>query len=164
MTWSEYVAFTATTALPVAASVEYLKLGVLEEACEAIAACATMQAALNGRAKRRLRGDPPEVLEKKSQAACAAQQQLIEELGDLSWYVARMAPDSKLTHTFAGTFQDVAASYAEFEYDPTPARALQLLSDMFSMTCISPESVFSANVQKLTARKTAGTIQGEGKR
>ena len=38
MTWQQYVEFTSTTALPIASNPEYLRLGVIEEAYEALEA------------------------------------------------------------------------------------------------------------------------------
>ena len=175
MTWQQYVEFTATTALPVASDPEYLRLGVLEEAHEALAAYHAWQAAVRGREKRVLRGDAPEVLRAKDIAASRACAQLIEELGDLAWYVARMdalgiARDSD------GSGVPMGPCAMEFhkhlrrihDFNLTHGRVLYLGLTMLTLGAeladVELDDIFNANVAKLTARKSAGTIQGEGTR
>lgn len=173
MTWQQYVEFTATTALPVASDPEYLRLGVLEEAYEALEVYSALQAAIHGKQKRVLRGDAHNVLQAKDEAIAIAKRRLVEELGDLAWYVARLY---KTTITEVSLRQISPA--AEI---CTVSRVRELVYDMeskhatiepgWSVLCVSLylagvslETVLDANVAKLTARKLSGTIQGEGER
>lgn len=170
MTWHDYVLFTSTTALPVASDPEYLRLGVLEEAHEALAAYHAWQAAVRGREKRVLRGDAPEVLRAKDIAASRACAQLIEELGDLAWYVARMSAQKLTRHVLpparklGGGISHVATALVEFGDFSNCHTAMTLLVEFLTLSGIHLNTVLDANVAKLTARKSAGTIQGEGTR
>lgn len=163
MQWPEYIKFTATTALPGTDNPEYLRLGILEEAHEALAAYATWQAAIHGRAKRVLRGDPPHVLQAKTDAEIA-RRQLAEELGDLAWYVARLVGYDCLSVLGNRQISDVTIALEQFKSAPYGSRAKTLLCEFLSLAKFDIETVISANVAKLTDRKAAGTIQGEGSR
>ena len=169
MNWPEYVAFTATTALPAAQDPAYLRLGVMEEAFECLAAYANLQAAIHGRVKRTLRGDSEAVLQAKEDAAIKARAQLVEELGDLAWYVARMSALSltrhKLPyhHPLMGLGR-VAYSIVAFEESSECENAMRVLVEFLALTGLDLSTVLSANVAKLTARKSAGTLKGEGTR
>lgn len=167
MQWSEYVTFTATTALPGTDNPEYLRLGVLEEAYEALAAYANLQSALVGRQKRVLRGDAPHVLQAKTDAAEIARRQLVEEIGDLAWYVARIMATEKRHRIPAVTLSHIGTvtrAIRTFAARPCADHAVDLLAEFLDLARIDLDVVLTANVAKLTARKSAGTIQGEGKR
>ena len=165
MTWADYVSWTDTTALPITADPEYIRLGVLEEAHECLIAYSAMQAAIFGHQKRVLRGDPESVLQAKKDAVAKARAQLVEEMGDLAWYVARMGCkrgylnvelDSRLT--------DVSEALWNFVESQDALNAMMLFEEMLSMSGEELDVVLRANVEKLTARKSAGTITGEGSR
>ena len=167
MQWSEYIAFTATTALPGTDSLHYLELGVLEEAHEALAAYCNLQAALVGRQKRVLRGDSAHVLQAKTDAAEIARRQLVEELGDLAWYVGRMMSAEKHPRIPAITLShigSVARAIRTFAARPCADHAADLLAEFLDLARLDLDVVLAANVAKLTARKAAGTIKGEGSR
>lgn len=163
MNWSDYVAFTATTALPGTDDPNYLRLGILEEAHEALAAYATWQAAIHGRAKRVLRGDPPHVLQAKADATEIARRQLVEEIGDLAWYVARLGSDEP-SPVYSANLIDVCMDLLDFADEPSEADAVALLSRLLTLSGVELSTVLDINVAKLTARKSAGTIKGEGSR
>lgn len=167
MKWSEYVEFTAATSLPGTDNPEYLRLGILEEAHEALAAYASLQAAIYGRAKRVLRGDPANVLQAKTDAAVIAYRQLVEELGDLAWYVARMMANGKqycIPAIMSPNIGNVARAIRTFEARPFAEYAADLLAEFLDLALVELNVVLDANVIKLTTRKAAGTIQGEGSR
>lgn len=173
MTWQQYVEFTATTALPVASDPEYLRLGVLEEAYEALEAYSACCAAIHGKQKRILRGDAPNVLQAKDDAIAIAKRRLVEELGDLAWYVARTCAlhtsttyrDELQCSYEENALKDVAFRIGRLSCSPNTALvASLLLSGMVELSGVSLETVLDVNVAKLTARKSAGTIQGEGER
>lgn len=175
MTWQQYVEFTATTALPIASDPDYLRFGVLEEAYEALEAYSACCAAIHGKQKRVLRGDAPNVLQAKDEAIAVAKRRLVEELGDLAWYVARMdalgiARDSD------GSGVPMGPCAMEFhkhlrrihDFNLTHGRVLYLGLTMLTLGAeladVELDDIFNANIAKLTARKSAGTIQGEGTR
>ena len=163
MTWADYVSWTDTTALPVTADPEYIRLGVLEEVHECLAAYANLQAVLYGRQKRVLRGDSEATLQTKDQAATKARAQLVEELGDLAWYVARLGSDEPAP-TYSSHLVDVCMDLSDFAEEPSEADAVSLLSRLLTLAKIDLSTVLAVNVAKLTARKSAGTLKGEGTR
>lgn len=166
MTWHDYVTWTGTTALPIASDPEYLRLGVLEEGYEALEAYSAYCAAFHGRQKRILRGDAP-----KDDAIAIAKRRLVEELGDLAWYVARM-------HSIIGSYPGAYPTACEAQLTLVDQclrnlvnhrgdmlfEAFSLLRYMLGIAEMPLDLVLDANVAKLTARKSAGTIQGEGER
>lgn len=165
MNWPEYVAFTATTALPAAANPEYIRLGVMEEAFECLIAYSSLQAAIFGRQKRVLRGDAESVLQAKEDAIAKARAQFVEELGDLAWYVARMGCKlSYLNEALESRLTDVSEALWNFVESQDALNAKMLFEDMLSMSGENLDVVLRANVEKLTARKSAGTLKGEGNR
>lgn len=165
MTWADYVFWTDTTALPVTADPEYIRLGVLEEVHECLAAYANLQAVLYGRQKRVLRGDSEATLQTKDQAATKARAQLVEELGDLAWYVARFCEhDGVIRKTLFENLGSVSVALRNFFDFSDRHHACRLLECMLSMSGIDLSTVLNANVAKLTARKSAGTLKGEGTR
>jgi NTP pyrophosphatase (non-canonical NTP hydrolase) len=164
MKWSEYVAFTATTALPVASDPTYLAAGVVEECHEFLAAYHAYKAAVAGLRKRRLRGDPAEVIYAKRRDASAAYEKMVEELGDLAWYVARICGEQI---GYDDIYPDVETALASFRWDPpsdSKNAAAWLLERMRQLDNMPLSLALERNVEKLTARKAAGTIQGEGDR
>lgn len=170
MTWHDYVLFSESTALPVASDPEYLRLGVLEEAYEALEAYSACCAAIHGRQKRVLRGDAPNVLQAKDDAIAIAKRRLIEELGDLAWYVARMSAQKLTRHVLpparklGGGISHVANALVEFGDFSNCYTAMTLLVEFLTLSGIHLNTVVETNVAKLTARKADGTITGEGKR
>lgn len=171
MTWHDYVKFTASTALPAASDPEYLRLGVLEEAYEALEAYSACCAAIHGKQKRVLRGDAPNVLQAKDDAASIAKRRLVEELGDLAWYVARLCAldaspvyrESLQVSEDNNELRDTAFRLGRISISNPPTFAASLLlGGMVAMSGNVLEDILDANVAKLSARKTAGTIQGEG--
>ena len=163
MTWADYVSWTATTALPITADPEYIRLGVMEEAFECLIAYSAMQAAIYGRQKRVLRGDAESVLQAKEDAIAKARAQFVEELGDLAWYVARLGSDEPAP-TYSSHLVDVCMDLSDFTEEPSEADAVALLSRMLTLAEIDLSTVLAVNVAKLTARKSAGTLKGEGTR
>lgn len=163
MTWADYVSWTDTTALPVTDNPEYIRLGVMEEAFECLMAYSAMQAAIFGHQKRVLRGDAESVLQAKEEAAAEARAQLVEELGDLAWYVARLGSDEPAP-TYSSHLVDVCMDLSDFTEEPSEADAVALLSRLLTLAKIDLSTVLAVNVAKLTARKSAGTLKGEGTR
>lgn len=170
MTWQQYVEFTATTALPIASDPDYLRFGVLEEAYEALEAYSACCAAIHGKQKRVLRGDAPNVLQAKDEAIAVAKRRLVEELGDLAWYMARMSAQKLTRHVLpparklGGGISHVANALVEFGDFSNCYTAMTLLVEFLTLSGIHLNTVIEENVAKLTARKSAGTIQGEGTR
>lgn len=170
MKWTEYVAWTDTTALPASANLEYVRKGILEEANEFLAAYFALQAAKLGRAKRVLRGDSAETLAAKDAAIERAQAQMLAELGDLAWYVARVQalrgaiidPCVRWDVPLDGLLRFLEWSASIDEWGA--ARSADLLAHCVRFAGVNLADVLDANVQKLTARKAAGTIKGEGER
>ena len=170
MEWDEYVAWTDTTALPAAGNLEYVRTGILEEANEFLAAYFALQAAKLGRAKRVLRGDAAEVLAAKDAAIERAQAQMVAELGDLAWYVARVQAlrgaiiESRVCWDVSPGgllgFLEWCAVIDEWG----AARSADLLGYCLQFAGVDLDAVLDVNVQKLTDRKAAGTIQGAGDR
>lgn len=87
--WESYVIWTDATALDAANTLEYVQVGLAEEVCELFAAQYTLKALEYGIEKRKLRGDGPEVLAKKALALVECRDRVIDESGDVLWYVAR---------------------------------------------------------------------------
>ena len=174
MTWLEYVAWTSTTALPAASDPAYLRLGLIEEAHEFLAAYASMQAAQYGLEKRMLRGDSEQTLEAKQSAIATYRQQALRELGDMTWYLARLDSLNGMSRPRADLVDWPGERYiAEFSGAlhtlQQHTEHLTILALGFFMVAIgaqlieaTPEEIFAANVAKLTARQQAGTIKGAG--
>lgn len=175
MNWVNYVNWTDETALPTASDPAYIRLGIIEEAHECLAAYCALQAAIYGREKRMLRGDPPEVLEAKAAAIAQLREQVIEELGDLAWSVARSMRPLGYAHWPSGEGYvalwriESMLKCCEREQEPKPTLYASLLWYVLEFMSanverLSLEDVLDANVKKLVARKAAGTIKGEGSR
>jgi NTP pyrophosphatase (non-canonical NTP hydrolase) len=158
MDWSDYVAFTATTALPCAIDPKYLILGVLEEANECLEAMHARDAATHGHYKRVLRGDPEDALKRKLQQVSAATDRLTEELGDLSWYVARLVGEKASTYM---EFYSVEHALAVLRAGGDPAAAIWLWRRLLRKSDIPLEDILDRNVAKLKARY-AGSIMVSG--
>jgi len=170
MKWTEYVAWTDTTALPAASNLDYLGKGILEEANEFLAAYFALEAAKLGRAKRVLRGDSPETLAAKDAAIERAQAQMLAELGDLAWYVARMQAVRGAiieSHVCWDVSADGLLRFVEWcanVDDWGAARSADFLTYCVRFAGVDLDAVLDANVAKLTARKAAGTLYGSGDR
>jgi hypothetical protein len=89
MTWIDYVAFTATTALPAASNPEYLRTGLLEEAHEFLSAYCAMKAAELYLQRCMLHGVTEYCFSVYRANVDQRRQKAIEELGDVCWYTAR---------------------------------------------------------------------------
>jgi NTP pyrophosphatase (non-canonical NTP hydrolase) len=166
MDWTEYAEWTGTTALESAANPEYLKLGAIEEAFEALEAYCAMQAARYGKQKRILRGDGPEVLAAKDAAVERAKLKLREEVGDLAWYVARILAGTPQVPDFDGEWKlEFTLSAAEdVGTITTHDTAQRILAELLAFTDAPLEAILEGNKLKLEARKAASLLRGEGDR
>ena len=167
MIWPDYIKFTATTALPAAANPEYLRLGLLEEAHEFLSAYCAMRAAELGLQKRLLRGDDEATIAAKRADIDRHRQKAIEELGDVCWYTARVGvtttPHSKIGHNLRMIMLN-ADMLSSGHHDQMAVHADEIVRYAIGLMDVSLQDVLAANVAKLTARKEAGTIQGQGDR
>jgi hypothetical protein len=158
MDWSDYVAFTATTALPCAIDPKYLVLGVLEEANECLEAMHARDAATRGHYKRVLRGDPEDALKRKLEQAKAASDRLAEKLGDLSWYLARLVGENASTDM---EFYSVEHALSFLRTGGDHNAAVWLWRRLLRKSDVPLEGILDRNVAKLKARY-AGSIMVSG--
>jgi hypothetical protein len=169
--WQEYVAFTATTALPAASNPEYLRLGLLEETDEFLSAYFAYCAAQYGWRKRTLRGDDEATIAAKRAEADRHRQKAIEELGDVCWYTARAWSEDAPRQIGKCAVKNIVRSIDIISDRDATADAYSfgfsgvcIIEQGLGLMDVSLETVLTANVAKLTARNEAGTIKGHGDR
>ena len=168
--WLAYTMFAATTALPAAHDPEYLRLGLLEEAHEFLSAYCAMRATELGLQKRLLRGDDEATLAAKRADIDRHRQKAIEELGDVCWYTARAGHSTQPSPSRDGDpicvllGIDMLKKMSAKDIYWIGNHGGHIVSHGLSLLGVSLADVLTANVAKLTARKEAGTIQGQGDR
>jgi NTP pyrophosphatase (non-canonical NTP hydrolase) len=187
--WDSYVLWTDATALDAANTLEYVQVGLAEETCELLSAQYTLKALEYGIAKRKLRGDGPDVLAKKALALAECRERVIDESGDVLWYVARylrirgisiaqMLYSEKIhdmfvmedpatvhgmkteaLHCFARKFFEVCT---QAFIDEQVFFLFLYMSDAIAAQGLELVDVIRRNKFKLMQRKADGTIKGSG--
>ena len=145
MIWSDYVTWTATTAVyPPERALEYVTLGLLSEIGE-----------LAGKAKKRLRGDS------------VSDADIVAELGDCLWYCARLSAHCGHHWGMPKPIRmpvDLRTIKRALDLATCgkPVYCRNVVFDMGYGLGIEPSDLMAANVGKLEARLSRGTIKGSG--
>lgn len=179
MDWKQFVEWTDTTAMPSNDSWEALRAGLIEECHEALAIYHQIKALEFGAVKRLHRDGPPDArrLEVRQTKLDRLRRQLVEEVGDACWYAARICRTSPGKDIFSRRSPEVqrhigcldAIHYgsqdgSEEGYGSRAHWALSMIEALATVCGVDFSEALANNEAKLTARKAAGTIQGEGER
>lgn len=169
MNWREFVEWTDETAVKKGDDLRGLQAGLIEEVHEALAAWHAYQAKEHGAMKRLYRGDEPSpnlVVDK-----ARLRQKLVEEVGDAAWYAARIVRvrGERTENPGQGVAElgslDAVMEFLSPESFSSPGHwAIWMLSNLLALTGVGLQSAIDGNVDKLLARKAAGTIMGSGDR
>lgn len=174
MDWKQFVEWTDTTAMPSNDSWDALRAGLIEECHEALAIWHQIKAMEFGAVKRLHRDGAPDAmrLEVRQTKLDRLRRQLVEEVGDACWYAARVVRLAGGNYTVLLGGCPVFSREALTRMLENPWKgeadgdwwATDLLSHLLAAMDVRIDEAIADNVAKLTARKVAGTIQGEGDR
>lgn len=174
MNWVEYVIWTDTTAIPAQDTPDGLRAGLVEEIHEALSVWHEIEAKRHGAIKRQHRGDSTDWRKDELRATELERlrRKLISEVGDACWYAARICrvfdDPHRVPEMWGSSYGSVDALLSSFvhwtEYETRSNWASSMLSELLTITKHDISVAIADNISKLTARKAAGTIKGEGDR
>lgn len=179
MNWHQFAEWTDVTAMPSNDGWEALREGLIEECHEALSVWHQIEAVKHGAVKRLHRDGPPDArrLEVRQTRLDRLWRQLVEEVGDACWYAARICRTSAAKDIFSKRSPEVQRHIGSLDvihygsqdggeegFGSRAHWALSMIEALATVCGVDFPEALANNEAKLTARKAAGTIGGEGER